>query len=86
MDHKGINQERVAGRLEVEASTISKLLNGHMRLSDVWMSRIAWALDVELVDLFRDPRSSTQDELLEGLSDDQKSTVLNLIEVLKKTA
>ncbi len=85
MEEKGVNQERLAGRLEVESSTVSKLLTGRQRLSDVWLSGIAWALDVEVADLFRDPARPTQEQLLEGLSDEQKHTVLNLISVLKQT-
>lgn len=86
MEHKDINQERLAGRLEVESSTVSKLLTGRMRLSDYWLGGIAWALDVEVADLFIPPDRPTRNELLEGLTDDQKATVINLIDMLKKTA
>lgn len=84
MDKKAINQERLAGRLDVEASTVSKLLTGRMRLSDVWLSRIAWALDVEVSDLLQDPEAPSREALLEGLDEDQKATVINLIEMLKR--
>ena len=56
-----------------------------MRLSDKWLSAIAWALDIEVADLFHDPKRPTQQELLDGLSEDQRATVLSLIDVLKKT-
>lgn len=85
MEAKDINQERLAGRLEVESSTVSKLLTGRMRLSDRWLSAIAWALDVEVPQLFVDPNRPTRDELLEGLNDDQKATVINLIDMMKRT-
>lgn len=86
MDKKDVNQERLAGRLEVESSTVSKLLTGRQRLSDKWLSAIAWALDVDVVDLFVDPNRPTRNELLEGLSDDQQATVIDLIKMLRKTA
>lgn len=83
MDYRGVNQERLAGRLEVESSTVSKLLTGRQRLSDVWLSGIAGALDVEVADLFRDPNRPTREELLAGLTDDQVSQVIQIINVLR---
>lgn len=85
MEKKGVNQERLAGRLECESSTISKLLTGRQRLSDVWLSGIAAALDVEVADLFRDPKQPTREELLTGLTDDQKTIVINLINVMRQS-
>jgi len=83
MEKKGVNQERLAGRLDCESSTISKLLTGRQRLSDVWLSGIAAALDVEVADLFRDPKQPTREELLAGLTEDQKRTVITLINALR---
>ena len=84
MEKKGVNQERLAGRLECESSTVSKLLTGRQRLSDVWLSGIATALGVDVADLFRDPKQPTRDELLAGLTDEQKSIVINLINVMRQ--
>lgn len=84
MEKKGVNQERLAGRLECESSTISKLLTGRQRLSDVWLSGIATALDVDVADLFRDPAQPTREDLLAGLSDEQKRTVINLINIMRQ--
>ena len=85
MDKRDVNQERLAGRLEIESGTMSKLLTGRMRLSDKWLGAIAWALEVEVADLFLDPNRPTQEDLLAGLSEDQRATVVNLIEMLKRT-
>jgi transcriptional regulator with XRE-family HTH domain len=85
MEKREINQERMAGRLEIESGTVSKLLSGRMRLSDKWLSAFAAALDVEVADLFVDPNRPTQADLLAGLSDDQRATVISLIEMLKRT-
>lgn len=85
MEKREINQERMAGRLEIESGTVSKLLSGRMRLSDKWLSAFAAALDVEVADLFIDPNRPTQADLLAGLSDDQRATVISLIEMLKRT-
>lgn len=86
MDIKGVNQERLAGRLDVESSTVSKLLTGRQRLSDIWLSGIAGALDVEVADLFLDPNRPSPQDILDGLTDEQKSVVINMIDALKKSA
>ena len=85
MEVRDINQERLAGRLEVESSTISKLLTGRMRMSDRWMSAIADALNLEIHELFLDPDRPSQNELLEGLDEDQKAAVINLVNMMKRT-
>lgn len=84
MDYKNVNQEALAGRLEVESSTISKLMTGRQRMSDKWLVGIATALDVEVADLFRDPLRPTRDELLAGLDDEQVQKVIQIIDVFKK--
>ena len=84
MEKLDVNQERLAGRLECEPSTVSKLLTGRQRLSDIWLAGIAEALDLEIAQLFIDPSRPTPEELLAGLTEDQKTTVLNLIQMLKK--
>jgi len=83
MDHRSVNQEKMAGRLEVESGTISKLLTGRQRLSDKWLTGFAWALDVDVADLFRDPMRPTREELLEGLDDDQVEKVIQIISVIR---
>ena len=85
MEVRDINQERLAGRLEVESSTISKLLTGRIRMSDRWMSAIADALNLEIHELFLDPDRPSQNELLEGLDEDQKAAVINLVNMMKRT-
>lgn len=85
MDKKDVSQERLAGRLEVEASTVSKLLLGRQKLTDLWLGRIAWALDVEVIDLLCDPNRPSQEELLAGLTDDQVQQVVQIVDVIRKT-
>jgi transcriptional regulator with XRE-family HTH domain len=86
MEKLDVNQERLAGRLECEPSTVSKLLTGRQRLSDVWLAGIADALDLEIAQLFIDPNRPTPEELLAGLTEDQRTTVLNLIDLFKRSA
>lgn len=84
MKHRGLNQARIAERLEVETGTVSKLLNGKLRLSDIWLVGFAEALNVDVPDLFRDPNRPTQNELLEGLSEEDTRKVISIIEAFKK--
>ncbi len=86
MKYRGLNQATIANRLEVERSTISKLLSGQMRLSDIWLIGFAEALDVEVGDLFRDPKRPTQDELLAGLSDDDQIRIRLFADMLRKVS
>lgn len=85
MEKKDISQERLAGRLEVEASTVSKLLLGRQKMTEIWLGRIAWALDVEIIDLLCDPSRPTRDQLLAGLDDDQVQQVVQIVDVIRKT-
>lgn len=83
IQHRDLDGVRMAGRMDVEPGTISKLLSGKMRLSDKWLVGFAEALDVEVIDLFRDPRRPTREELLAGLSEDDVQKVIQIIEVMK---
>lgn len=84
MQHRRLNQARTAERMDTDQATISKLLNGKLRMSDVWLFGFAEALDVDVADLFRDPKRPTQEELLAGLSDDDTRKVISMIEAFKR--
>ena len=84
MKKRDINQERLAGRMEIESGTISKLLNGRMRLSDVWLAGFAEALNVEVADLFRDPNAPHPEDLFQGISEENKVKILEIIELYRK--
>lgn len=86
MDHLGLNQSQVAGRMDTEQATVSKLLTGRQRLSDVWLYGFADAFDIEVADLFRDPNRPTQAELLEGLSEEDTRKVISIIQAFKQAS
>jgi transcriptional regulator with XRE-family HTH domain len=86
MKKKGVTQEQMAGRLDVSQGTVSKMLKKSSVLTEYYLVGIAQALSLSVSDLFRDPNRPTQEELLEGLSDDQRQTVITMIEALRKTA
>lgn len=83
MKAKGITQERLADRLGIAQGTVSKALKSQTILTEEYMVGIAQALDVEVADLFRDPASPTREELLRGLTDTEKLTVIRMIDALR---
>ncbi len=86
MKAKGLTQEKLADRLGISQGTVSKALKSKTILTEEYLVGIAEALDVEVADLFRDPASPTREELLRGLTDTEKLTVIRMIEALRKTA
>ena len=85
MECRNTNQSQIAERLQTGTGTISKLLNGQQRMSDKWLSGFAEALHVEVIDLLRDPNRPSDTELLDGLNEEQRLTVIKLISVLRKS-
>ena len=84
MKKKGITQEKLAGRLEIAQGTVSKILKKPSAMSEEYLYGIAEALDLNVQDLFRDPARPTQEDLLAGLTDDQRQTVVTMVEALRK--
>lgn len=83
--YRGLNQARLAGRMEVAPSVVSRLLSGKMSLTDRWLAEVAHSLECDVGDLFRDPARPTCEELLSGLSDSQIEQVIQIVDVLRRT-
>lgn len=84
MEAKGLTQAQLAGRMEIEQGTLSKLLSGKMRLNDERMAEFAYALNLEdISDLFRDPKRPRPEDLLAGLTDEQVAQVVQIVRVIK---
>lgn len=81
MDKFQLSGEEMAGRMDCSPGTVSKLLNGKMKITEEWKARFVDALghDVTVPDLYRHPDRPTQEDLLRGLSDDQKDRVIKAI-------
>lgn len=84
MKKKHLTQEQLAGRLERSQGTVSKMLKQSSVLTEEYLIGIASALSLEVADLFRSPDMPTRDELLEGLSEDQRKTVITMVEALRR--
>ena len=84
MKRKGVTQEQMAGRLEVSQGTVSKILKKPTAMTQAYMAAIAHALELEISDLFRDPKRPTREEILAGLDDDQVEHLLRIAETFRR--
>tara|TARA_Y100000310_G_scaffold334257_1_gene413676 strand:- start:825 stop:1118 length:294 start_codon:yes stop_codon:yes gene_type:complete len=82
IEHQNLDQKRVADRMDCEPGTLSKLISGKMRRTDKWLARIAYALDIDVDQLFRDPGRPTQEDLLRGQSPEKQAQIIAVIKAL----
>lgn len=81
--HRKLTLQQVAARLETSPSVLSDLENGKSRMNDDWMAGLAWAYQIEPVDLLKDPAMPTRDELLAMGTPDQLRAAMQLIKTMK---
>lgn len=84
MKAKSVTQEQMAGRLEVSQGTISKILKKPTAMTQAYMAAIAHALELDISDLFRDPKRPTREELLAGLDEGQVEQVIRIIDTFRR--
>ena len=82
---KHLSQDQLAGRMDTSKSVVSKLENGRQRYSQDWLEAYAFALGVEVPQLFRHPEAPTPDELLARMTPDQQKQAVAVLETLLKT-
>lgn len=86
LDYRNLTAEQLAGRIDTSKSVVSKLETGKQRYNQDWLERIAYALNCEVPDLYRDPNRMTAEDLLRSASPDQYQEVVNFTKyVLGKT-
>lgn len=84
LDHRALTAEQLAGRIETSKSVVSKLMNGKQRYNQDWLERIAYALDCEVQDLYRDPNAPTRDELLRRANPEQLKQIIDFAEYVMR--
>lgn len=85
MQHRGKTQVDIANRLEVGSTgTISKKLAKPEKMSIEWLAKFAWALDVEVEDLYRDPNRPTQEDLLRDVDESKRTMLIEMIKAAKR--
>lgn len=80
---RGLEQRQVAERMNIEPGTVSKLLNGRMRLTLEYLAGFADALDLSIEDLFRHPDMPSRDELLAMGSPAELRAAMQLVRMAK---
>ena len=83
MRKKALTQTAVANLMECGTGTVSKLISGKMEMTTYWLAGFAEALQVDPPDLFRDPNTPTQLDLLRGVSPAKQAEIVRVIQALK---
>ena len=78
MEHRGINDEMLANRLDRARETINRWRNYPSRLDPDKLTEIAYALDCEPADLFRSPDRPDLNAIMEGAPDEIRATVMDV--------
>jgi transcriptional regulator with XRE-family HTH domain len=87
MEKRGLTQMDIANRLDVKSTgTISKKLSKPYQMSLEWLAAFAFALDVEVKQLYEHPDRPTQEELLSGLDEPKRKIIVGIIEAYKRAS
>jgi len=84
-EHRGVSQERLAGRIEVSPGLISQWETGLTKLTEDKLEALAVALQCEPGDILsRDPNAPDYKlwRIINGLSETDKAQALRVIEAL----
>lgn len=82
MEERNIDQRRLAERLDCKEGTVSKLLTGKMQLTANWLAGIAFALNIEVADIYQDPKRPSFDQLLQRLPEEKRKQAIDFITFL----
>lgn len=88
MEHRGLSDEKLAGRLDVARETVTRWRSQQHRLNPDKIAAIAKALDIEPEELWRPPPPSNRpsiDAMLKGASDDAVQKLAEVAAILLKT-
>jgi transcriptional regulator with XRE-family HTH domain len=85
MEKRGLSDERLAGRLDVERETVNRWRNYPQRLSLPRIEELAEALDLEPADLWRHPDRPSADALLRDAPADVQIKAVEMIGILLRT-
>lgn len=75
----GLSQEQLAERVGTSKASISRWETGERDPTAKVLAAIAYALDKEVADLFRDPKRPSADELLAGSSESEVRKAVKLV-------
>lgn len=79
LDYRHLTAERLADRLDVNKGQISKLMSGKQRYNQDWLERIAFALNCEVQELYREPTAPTAAELLARMPPEVRERAMRVL-------
>ena len=79
MAYRGLSDQRLADRLEVERETVWRWQNQQHRLNPDKIAAIAAALDLEPEELYRPPGTVSLDAIVKGAPDDIQSMAADIV-------
>lgn len=85
MAERSLDNRRISERMDCTEGTVSKLLNGEMKMTTDWLARFAYALDVEVAELYRNPAAPTQADLLRDVPEADLDKVIRIIKTFTGT-
>lgn len=85
MADRGLNDENLAGRLNVARQTVWKWRREQHRLDPSKIAQIAHALDIEPEDLWRTPNRPSVDALLADATDEMIQKAIEMVGILRRT-
>lgn len=83
MAEKNKDSKQIADILDRSEGTVSKLLSGKMKMTTEYLAEFAYALGIEVGDLFLDPKRPSQAELLKA-SPEELRQAIQLIQSVRK--
>lgn len=83
-EHRGLTQKQLGERLEppVTDMAVSRWERGDRKLNTETIDQVAYALDIEPTDLYRDPKRPSADELLRGAPKEVQDKAFQVLEAL----
>lgn len=86
MAERGLDDEQLAGRLDVARETVNRWRNHQKRLDPEKIAQIAHALDLEPAELYRPPSFQSLDRMVKNVPEAVRATAIDVIISLIKRA
>ena len=84
-EHRGVNDEKVGKRLDLDRTTIWKWRKNPSRLDPGKMEALALALDIEPAELYRPPSRPSLDAIVADYPEELQLKAAEIVRLLGKT-
>lgn len=86
MEYRGLNAATLAGRMEMDRTTVWRWIKQQHRLNPDKQAQIAYALDIEPEELWNPPPRRSLDSMMKDQPDDIKDMAADIVSRLVKRA